>query len=536
MADPINGLPSKLESMVAQDKTAEAMDVLKKLLMEELPNRYGNQIIHLQGQAEAIKKDKVNNVVSEDELSRTANRISFSFLELLNDLRKDLETHLHFYNSIPAQEDKKQNLADYLQSRVAGRYELGKVISEGSTVIIFLAREVFANRQVVIKVLKQSDIDKKGVLEEVKRLAKLKHRGITRIFDTYFDKYPYFVVTEYVKGMDLKKMMERSGHFSYYMTIEILRELCDILEYARRWDILYPAIRPSKVILDEEGYPMISPFSVIRNKQRELSLERILEECRYFSPELLATDMWADNYVEISQADQFSLGLLAYEMVTGVPLFKSNNLPDLLVERANFFKKPSLKKHIPAHLYTPDMRAFWEIIAKMLQKDPLKRYSDLYQISNALHVLKPTRTNLHEVSLASYNRCLVAADKQSKDFIDAFYENFFLAAPDARRMFNQDLERQRNMFRSSVRIFLESNAHNSTVKKLTDLPMHQGITLSQYQIFLEALLKTIELYDPLYKTSAHIGEAWHAIKQNLLNNIETNLRENKTQAVDIPLS
>lgn len=523
MADESIQISRKLESMVAQDKTQEAMEMLKNLLMEDLPSRYGNQIIHLQGQAEAIQKARINNVSSDEDISRSLNRISASFLELLNDLRKELESYLQFYNSIPVQEDKKQNLADYLQSCVSGRYELGKVISEGSTVIIFKAREVFANREVAIKVLKQSDIDKKAVLEEVKRLAKLKHRGITRIFDTYFEKYPYFVVTEFVNGMNLKKMMERSGHFSYYMTMEIMRELCELLEYARRWDVLYPVIRPSKVILDEEGYPMISPFSVLRNKQREISLEKMMEECRYLSPELLATDLWADDFKEISQADQFSLGLLAYELVTGVPLFKSNNLPDLLVERASFFKKPSIKKYLPEQLYTAETRPFWDIVQKMLQQDPLHRFSDLYQVSKALLALKPSRTNLHEITLASYNRCLVAADKQSKDFVDAFYENFFTAAPEARHLFSADWDRQRNMFRSSVRMFLESNSHNSTVKKLVDIPKHKGLDLAQYKVFLDELLHTIATYDPLYQSNTDIEKAWCTIQLNLLDNIATNL-------------
>lgn len=515
-----------LDALVAQGKTVAAIQQLQELLTDKLPKRYGNELTILQNQVSTLRDEEISNLTTTDERTRTANRINRSFLELLNDLRRDLSSQLQFYNTLPAQVTPKQtNLADYLRTRTAGRYEIvDKPLAEGSNVIIYKAKEAFSQRDVVIKLLRGERIDREVLLPEVERIARMKHRGITKILDIYFEEYPYFVVTEFVHGMDLESMMLRSGYFSFYMVLDILTELCTTLDYARRYDLHHFTIRPSKVILDEEGYPMVSPFGMLRTgQQRERSLEKIIEDCRYFSPEMLLTDMKVRTAREATQADQFALGLLAYEMLTGRKLFVAKTLPELILERELFLKNSKLDDYIPRHLRKTEMKPFWNVLERMLQRNPNKRFADLSQAAKALAVLRPARTALHELTLASYNRALANAWQKDCDLIRIFYDRLFKVLPEARSMFSQNMERQYNMFRTAVRMFLEFNAHGSFMDNLVNMPVHKGVHWTDYTHFVDEFLRVVQEYDPCFNDYDDLDGAWDKLRDQFLERLSSRL-------------
>ena len=76
-------------------------------------------------------------------------------------------------------------------------------------------------------------------------------------------------------------------------------------------------------------------------------------------------------------------------------------------------------------------------------------------------------------------------------------------------------QRQTKMFRSAVRMFLESSSHPTYVQKLKSLPVHKAVEMAQYQVFLEQFLETIRQYDALCKPGSKVEKVWVGIQVKL---------------------
>jgi serine/threonine protein kinase len=508
-----------LETLVAQDQLEEALARLESML-QTLPGKFSLELTMLQNRQQALTKDR--DLTTESAYRLDQRKLVHDFLSLLNDIRDELQRHLRFYNPIPLQPDASPALKEgdaatelmsYLQSRIANRYEITQKLREGTSVINFKARDIYTGREVIIKVLKRLDsLQMQGVKEEVERVARLKHRSIIKIYDLNFDQYPYFLITEYVWGVDLEEVLQSTQTLPLYMVLELLCDLCDSLDYIHRWRIFHTNIRPSKIMLDEENKCMISPFEVIRAGNETRTLEKFREDCRYLAPELLATDLRASSFEEAEKADQFSLGLLAFELLTGKPLFTGDSIPELIEERERFYKRKSLDPYIPGFLKQPGYRPFWDIIDRLLQKEPTDRFLDLNRVGKLLNGLRPEMTELHEILLYSYNRCLASP---KGNFINAFYRNFFDKAPTWEARF-PDLDRQHKMFRTAVRMFLESGSHPSLLENLNKIKGHREIGFEQYKLFLDAFLETVAAFDPCWSERAGLQKAWKELHAELL--------------------
>ncbi len=504
-----------LESLVAQNRVEDALIQLGQLL-ENLYQRYPNQVTLLQSRIVDNRNRLANGLITEAQSKTEENQIKASLLDLLGVIRSDLRDQFTLLQSASTRTEDRSNLQDYVVSRTRGRYTIKGMLKEGSSLVTFRANDNSTGRDVIIKVLKvdyfKGDIGARlteSFRAEVARVRLLKHRNIIKLQDVFFDESPFFVVAEYVWGVNISELLDSIGSIPFFLTLEILIELCDVLDYLRYRQIFHTNIRPSKIMLDEESKPMISPFEVIKAGSTERKMSKFCEDCRYLSPEMLEDganlEVEPDTLLEAEKNDQFCIGLVAYEMLTGEPLFLGKTIPEVILNRRRFFADADLREAKLKKLSdTGCPPEFVAIVRQLLCKNPDERFNSVWQLGDQLRQFRPKLNSRQYVLLESYNRCLA----MHPDFIELFYQRFFQAIPGVEQRFpKENWERQVKMLQAAQRAFLESGEDPSFMFRLPNIRGHAGVTFDQYKLFIETFLQTIAACDPRWELP-EVSGAW----------------------------
>jgi WD40 repeat protein/tetratricopeptide (TPR) repeat protein len=219
---------------------------------------------------------------------------------------------------------------------VVGRYELLELIGEGGMGMVYLAEQKEpVRRRVALKIVKLG-MDTKQVIArfEVERqvLALLDHPNIARVFDagTTETGRPYFVM-EYVKGMSITKYCDREK-LSIEKRLKLFLQVCYAVQHAHHKGIIHRDIKPSNILVsvqDDRPVPKIIDFGVAKAVTQPLTEHtlytkhnQLLGTPEYMSPE----QMDIDNRDIDTRADIYSLGVVLYELLTGVLPFDHDAL------------------------------------------------------------------------------------------------------------------------------------------------------------------------------------------------------------------
>ena len=216
-----------------------------------------------------------------------------------------------------------------------GYYKLLSILGEGGFAVVYLAEQQEpVKRYVALKVIKPG-MDSKQVIArfgaERQALALLNHTNIAQVHDggTTDTGRPYFVM-EYAKGLSITDYCDRQK-LNIENRLELFRSVCEGVQYAHQKGIIHRDIKPSNVLVHTEGdkaIPKIIDFGVAKATSRPLT-ERTLftEQGRLIgTPEYMSPEQVDDTQDIDTRSDIYSLGVLLYELLTGVLPFKSAQL------------------------------------------------------------------------------------------------------------------------------------------------------------------------------------------------------------------
>ena len=259
-------------------------------------------------------------------------------------------------------------------------YEIEKKVNEGGMASIFLGVQKALGRQVAIKIMHPSlgldDAFATRFEREAKAASSLTHRNIVTIHDFGSEEGTFFIVMEYIDGVDLKSQIQGRGAIPPDLALVILEEVAAGLEAAHANAIIHRDIKPGNIMLTRTGDVKIGDFGLARDigPAGEAALPNItmpgsiLGTPAYMSPEQAAGQN-ADNRTDI-----FSLGIVAFELITGRQPFVGRTHDE--IRQAIMLQDP------------PPVDSQWPLsgdrvqamVRRMLEKDPDKRFQTMKQL------------------------------------------------------------------------------------------------------------------------------------------------------------
>ena len=274
-----------------------------------------------------------------------------------------------------------------------GSYEIASSIGQGGMGEVYRARDLKLGREVAIKVLAPelaSDSERLRRFEQEARAASaLSHPNIVHIYDVGESDGTRYIVMELAEGTTLRRVLD-DGPLPADRLLEIARQLTDGLAKAHTAGIVHRDLKPENVMVSEDGLVKILDFGLARiappawaidSERATLARTRhgmLIGTVEYMSPEQ-ASGKSAD-----SRSDQFSLGLIVYEMATGKIAFQRETAAQTLASIIESAPRPmaSLNPRLPHGLD--------RIVNRCLSKDPLGRYPDTRELARELKALSPT--------------------------------------------------------------------------------------------------------------------------------------------------
>src|SRR5437870_963683 len=272
-------------------------------------------------------------------------------------------------------ETERDALLDALRKATLGEYEIQAEVGRGGMATVYLAHDLALDRKVAIKMLAPALLLMgEGMVERFKREARtaaaLTHPHIIPIYTVKeADRVLYFVM-KHVQGRSLDHVIRDVGTLPIPMVQTILAQVGDALGYAHRHGVIHRDIKSANIMLDEDGRAVVTDFGIAKVVQAEgLTMTGVtVGTPTYMSPEQCATR-------DVTGAsDQYSLGVVAYEMLTGRLPFLGEST--MAVMYAHFNERPrpvaELRPDCPPNLSTGVMR--------MLEKDPARRWPSMDDI------------------------------------------------------------------------------------------------------------------------------------------------------------
>jgi hypothetical protein len=255
-----------------------------------------------------------------------------------------------------------------------GRYEIVAELGRGAMGAVFRARDPKIDRTVAIKTISVSAVASRDIehyrqrfFREAQAAGRMSHPGIVTIYDVGEDETTHtpFIVMECVEGNSLDRLVATTsaGKLPREIALKLLRQIAEALDYAHRQGIVHRDIKPANVMVTTEGQPKIADFGIAKLAMAETTLPgHVVGTPAYMSPEQL------NGKVVDGRSDLFSLGVIAYWLLTGVKPFDGETLTEICVQVVT--KDPAPPSEIAAGLSID----FDYVLSRVLAKDPAMRY------------------------------------------------------------------------------------------------------------------------------------------------------------------
>lgn len=266
-------------------------------------------------------------------------------------------------------------------TEIGGRYRLDGRLGAGGMSTVFLAIDTVLERQVAVKLLAEHLADDEVFVQrfrhEALAAARLQHPNIVQVFDSGQDQasHRHYIVMEYVDGPSCSDLLREHGQLGIDDTVRIIVEACHGLDYAHRAGVVHRDVKPGNLLISNEtGAVKLADFGIAKaaEQTRVTQVGSVLGTAAYLSPEQ------AQGKEAGPSSDIYSLGVCAYQLLTGRLPYEYSSLTELALKQQNEGFEPirHFRREVPAELD--------RAIQLTLSRDPEARYRSALELAEAL--------------------------------------------------------------------------------------------------------------------------------------------------------
>jgi serine/threonine-protein kinase len=213
--------------------------------------------------------------------------------------------------------------------QAVGPYRLEELIGEGATGVVFRALHEADGRTVALKILKsrlsRDETYQRRFAREARAAREVKHRHLVPLLDAGVVDGHHYLAAEYIQGRSLEQLLETDGPLSLQPLLRITMEIATGLEALHRHGLVHRDVKPSNVMLDEEGSASLTDFGLARGAAYSALTRpgQVVGTLDYLAPELIK------GTGATAASDVYALGCVVYECLAGAPPFAGKNLFEL---------------------------------------------------------------------------------------------------------------------------------------------------------------------------------------------------------------
>ncbi len=279
------------------------------------------------------------------------------------------------------------------------RYEMLECLGRGASGTVYACRDRYlANAPVAMKVfplaLMKDPESRTRLAQEIRAAHRVCHENIVRFYD-FIQETNFFAITmELVPGIPLRQFIAPTRELPLARVLSVLRQCCAGLQAIHAAGIIHRDLKPDNILVTRDGIVKITDFGIAAFSRMEATQEMVARSRRpearskthkttlgtveYISPEFIEHNKF-DN-----RSDIYSLGVIAYELITGRYMFDYETVPQLLELKV-------MKSPRPPHLLRPDCpMELSRICMRALRRDPHGRYQSVAELQQDLIRLTET--------------------------------------------------------------------------------------------------------------------------------------------------
>ena len=240
----------------------------------------------------------------------------------------------------------------FFRGQIIGKYKILSTIDSGGFGTVYLADDTWINKKVALKVPHKQGVDFGELLREARLLAALDHPNIVGIVTAEKQENVFFIVMDFVPGETLEDILLRDGALDVTLALDYTCQICNAVDHAHRQNVLHRDLRPSNILVSENGQLKVADFGTSRILEIAAHGSTVIGSPPYMAPEQFRGEA-------VFASDIYSLGVTMYQMLTGVLPYDTPTPADLERLRRGELVSPPRQKNpkIPRAINDVVMRA-----------------------------------------------------------------------------------------------------------------------------------------------------------------------------------
>ncbi|MBV9573999.1 MAG: protein kinase, partial [Acidobacteriales bacterium] len=216
---------------------------------------------------------------------------------------------------------------------IGNRYEILQLLGEGGMGAVYKVRDREVNRVMALKMIRADLASHPEVLarftQELVLARQVTHRNVIRLFDLGEADGVKFITMDFIEGRDLKSLLTEKSKFTPEEAVRVMAQVCRALDAAHTEGVVHRDLKPQNIMVDAKGRVTVMDFGIARSAEATGMTQTgaLIGTPEYMSPEQ------ARGEVAGVPSDLFTLGIIFYELLTGITPYKADTALASLLKR-----------------------------------------------------------------------------------------------------------------------------------------------------------------------------------------------------------